>query len=413
MRAPFSRTSCNSHGFSSLALGIAVIVALAAPIATQSGASAAASPVGLGTAGNYEVLAGTSVNNTGLSQITGNLGVSPGTGLTGFPPGVITGVQDVGDAAAVQAQSDLNAAYSDAAGQTPASSVSGDLGGATLTPGVYNAATTLSITGTLTLDAQGDPDAVFILQIGTTLTTASGSDVVLTDGAEPDNVFWQVGTTATLGANSTMAGNILALTSITAMTGATVDGRALVINGAVILDDTTISLSPGSLGLTVPATLSWADTLNGHDQSVVDTNTSDQAYTVIDGTGTGAGWTVTAEATPFTGSTTGAVLPDATVFETNGDPSSESDTSVPAAQCVTGSDCTLPTPSGSIAYPVQITVASSGTGRPAAIYDAKTGTGMGGIVIADVGWWLNIPANARADTYTSTITLAIDSGPAS
>jgi Ice-binding-like/WxL domain surface cell wall-binding len=410
MRAAFTRASCNPRGFSWLTLGIAVMVAMAVLIATQCGASAAQSPVSLGTAGNYKVLAGTTVTSTGLTQIDGNLGVSPGTVLTGFPPGTITGAQDVDDAASGQAQSDLTAAYSDAAGRAPTTSVSGDIGGATLTPGVYNAASTLGITGTLTLDAQGDPDGVFIFQIGTTLNTASDSNVVLTDGAQADNVFWKVGSAATLGEHSTIAGNILAMTSITAITGAAVYGRVLVINGTITLDDNTISL--GSVSLTAPATLSWTDTLNGYDQSVVDTNTSDQAYTVVDATGTGAGWTVTAEATPFTGRATGAVLPDATVFETNGDPASESDTSVPAASCATGSSCTLPTPSGSIAYPVQITVAGSGTGQPVVIYDAKAGSGIGAIVIADVGWWLNIPANARKDTYTSTITLAIDSGPA-
>jgi hypothetical protein len=410
MRAPFSRASGNPHGFSSLALGIAVLVAMAAPIAAQTGASAAQLPVNLGTAGNYEVLAGTSVTNTGLSKITGNLGVSPGTGLIGFPPGTITGTQDVGDAAAVQAQSDLDAAFSDAAGRAPAVTVAGDLGGQTLTPGVYNAATTLGITGTLTLDAQGDAGGVFIIQTGTTLTTAAGSNVVLTGGAQPANVFWQIGTTATLGANSTMVGSIMALTSITAITGAAVYGRMLVLNGAIVLDGNAIIAGP--LGLTPPA-LNWTDTLNGHNQSVVDTNTSDQVYTVDDATGTGAGWTVTAEATPFTGRSTGAVLPDATVFAVNGDPASESDTKVPVAQCATGSGCTLPTPSGTIAYPVQITVADSGTGQPVTIYDAKAGTGMGPIVITDVGWWLNIPANTRADTYTSTITLAVDSGPGS
>ena len=241
MRATFSRGSRNPHGFSPLALGIAVIVAMAALIATQSGASAAQSPVSLGTAGNYEVLAGTLVTNTGLSQITGNLGVYPGTGVSGFPPGTITGTQDDGDDAAQQAQSDLTAAYSDAAGRAPAASVSGDLEGETLTPGVYNAATSLGITGTVTLDAQGDPDSVFIFQIGTTLVTASDANVALTGGAQAANVFWQVGTTVALGANSTLQGNILALTSITGTTGATVYGRALVIDGAIVLDDNTIT----------------------------------------------------------------------------------------------------------------------------------------------------------------------------
>jgi uncharacterized repeat protein (TIGR01451 family) len=135
----------------------------------------------------------------------------------------------------------LTAAYNDAAGRTPATSVSGDLGGRTLTPGAYNSASSLGLTGTLTLDAQGDPNGVFIFQMGSTLITASASQVVLTGGAQAANVFWQVGSSATLGTNSTLSGNILALTSITATTGATIHGRALAINGAVTLDSNTIT----------------------------------------------------------------------------------------------------------------------------------------------------------------------------
>lgn len=241
MKATSTRPPGHRPGFFWLAPGIALIVAMAALIVTQSGASAAQSPVNLGTAGNFAVLAGTTVTNTGPSHITGDLGVSPGTAVTGFPPGTITGTQHDGDAVALQAQSDLTAAYNDAAGRTPDTSVSGDLGGQTLTPGVYNSASSLGLTGTLTLNAQGDPGAVFIFQMGSTLITASASQVVLTGGAQASNVFWQVGSSATLGTNSTLAGNILALTSITVTTGATIAGRALARNGAVTLDTNTIS----------------------------------------------------------------------------------------------------------------------------------------------------------------------------
>jgi hypothetical protein len=136
MRATLSRGWCNPRGFSSLALGIVVIAAMPALIATQFELSDSPSLVSLGTAGNYAILAGTAVTNSGLTQITGNLGVSPGTVLTGFPPGTISGSQDVANAAAQQAQSDLTAAFSDAAGRTPTASVTGDIGGQTLTPGV-------------------------------------------------------------------------------------------------------------------------------------------------------------------------------------------------------------------------------------------------------------------------------------
>jgi len=241
MKAIFTRALGNTPGFSWLAPGLALIAAMATLIVTQSGASAAQSPVNLGTAGKFAVLAGTTVTNTGPSHITGDLGVSPGTAVTGFPPGIIAGTQHDGDAVAFQAQSDLATAYNDAAGRTPDTSVSGDLGGRTLTPGVYNSVSSLGVTGTLTLDAQGDPSAVFIFQMGSTLITAAASHVVLTGGAQASNVFWQVGSSATLGANSTLAGNILALTSITVSADATIDGRALAINGAVTLDTNTIS----------------------------------------------------------------------------------------------------------------------------------------------------------------------------
>jgi hypothetical protein len=171
-------------------------------------------------------------------------------------------------------------------------------------------------------------------------------------------------------------------------------------------------ISGGPLGIAGPTSLSWTDTLNGYNQSVADTDTSDQSYTVTDPTGTGAGWNVTVEATPFTGTNTGAVLPDSTVLETNGDPGSESGTSAPTAQCATDSTCTLPTPSGAVAYPAQIPVSADDTAQPVAIYDASSDSGMGSAVISDVGWWLNIPANTEADTYSSTIVLTVNSGPA-
>jgi hypothetical protein len=211
-------------------------------------AFAAQAPVGLGTAGSFGVLAGSTVTNTGPSTINGDLGVNPGAAITGFPPGTVNGTTHAADAVALQAQSDLTTAYNDAAGRTPAATVSGDLGGRTLVGGVYKSASTLGLTGTLTLDAQGDPNSVFIFQAGSTLITASGSRVSLVNGAQPCNVYWQVGSSATLGTSSVFAGNILALTSVSINDGVTVIGRALARNGAVTLINDTISASHCATG---------------------------------------------------------------------------------------------------------------------------------------------------------------------
>ncbi|MDT7744664.1 MAG: hypothetical protein QOE59_3742, partial [Actinomycetota bacterium] len=219
------------------AAAMTVAVAVGAPPA----ASAAEAPVGLGTAAAFGVLGGQTVTNTGPSIITGDLGVSPGAAITGFPPGLVIGTTHTADAVALQAQSDLTTAYNDAAGRTPATSVSSDLGGQTLVGGVYHSASALGLTGTLTLDAQGDPNAVFIFQAGSTLTTAPNSTVQLINGASPCNVFWQVGSSATLGTNTTFVGNVLALTSATVQTGTSVSGRVLARNGAVTLDTNMIT----------------------------------------------------------------------------------------------------------------------------------------------------------------------------
>lgn len=206
--------------------------------------------VDLGTAGSYVVLGGQTVTNTGPSVLGGDLGVSPGTAVTGFPPGVLNGTEHVADAQALAAQSDLTIAYDNAAGQATDTSVAGDLGGRTLTAGVHTASSSILLTGPLTLDAQGDPDAVFIFQIGSTLTTASGSSVVLLNGASSCNVYWQVGSSATLGTDTHFVGTIMALTSVTLDTGATVQGRALARNGAVTLDDNVLSSQTCEIGET-------------------------------------------------------------------------------------------------------------------------------------------------------------------
>lgn len=200
--------------------------------------------IDLGSADEYGVLAGSTVTNTDLTIVNGDLGVSPGTAVTGFPPGVVNGSIHAGDAAAAQAKLDLTTAYDDAAGRTTAPiTISGNIGGQTLAPGLYKSATSLEITsGDLTLDAQGDGNAVWIFQIASTLTTTSGRHVILSGGARAGNIYWQVGSSATLGTNSVFKGNILADQSITLTTGATLDGRALTRIAAVTLDASTITV---------------------------------------------------------------------------------------------------------------------------------------------------------------------------
>ena len=207
-------------------------------------AASASAQITLGTAGNFGVLAGSAVTNTGASVIAGNLGVSPGSAITGFPPGIVTppGTIHSADAIAAQAQVDLTTAYVAAATMPTLVDLTGtDLGGLTLTPGVYGFASSAQLTGTLTLDALGNPNAVFVFKTGSTLTTASGSSVRLINGGSSCNVFWQVGSSATLGTTTAFAGTIIALTSITLNTGANLSGRALARNGAATLAGNNIS----------------------------------------------------------------------------------------------------------------------------------------------------------------------------
>lgn len=207
-------------------------------------ASAAAPTVGLGGATSFAVLAGSGITNTGPSVINGNIGSYPTTSITGFPPGLVNGTNHAGDAVTQGAKTDLTTAYNDAAGRTPVTTVPTELGGTTLVPGVYrSAAGTFGITGTVTLNGQGDPNAVFVFQTASTLITATGSSVSLIGSAQSCNVFWQVGSSATLGGSTSFKGTILALTSITLVTAATIDGRALARNGAVTLDTNTITAS--------------------------------------------------------------------------------------------------------------------------------------------------------------------------
>ena len=196
----------------------------------------------LGTASSFAVLGGSTVTSTGLSLVTGDLGVWSGTAITGFPPGIVIGTIRAGDDVAAQAQSDLTTAYNLLAGLPCNTDLTGqDLGGKTLAPGVYCFSSSAQLTGTLFLDAQGNSNAVFIFQIASTLTTASNSSVVMMNGGRVCNVFWQVGSSSTLGTGTVFAGNILALASITLTTGVNLSGRALARTGAVTMDTDTVS----------------------------------------------------------------------------------------------------------------------------------------------------------------------------
>ncbi len=229
------------------AVGVLSVLTAGGLLLALAGSSQAATAVGLGTADSFAVLAGSGITNTGPTTVTGDIGTYPTTTITGSASiTLIDGVNHEGDAVTQGAKTDLTTAYNNAAGQASTVTIAAgeeDLVGRTLVPGVYTSASILELTGTLTLDAQGDPNAVFIFQAGSTLTTATSSQVVLLNDAQACNVFWQVGSSATLGTNSTFRGTILALTSITATTGVVVDGRLLASNGAVTLDTNTITRS--------------------------------------------------------------------------------------------------------------------------------------------------------------------------
>jgi hypothetical protein len=197
----------------------------------------------LGEAGSFAVLGASTVTNTGPTIVTGDLGLSPGTAVTGFPPGTLVGGSiHAADALAAQAQNDATTAYNDLADQACTTTYGPvtDVGGMTLLPGVYCFESSAAVTGTLTLNAQGNPNAVFVFKTGSTFITASGASVLVINGGQNCNVFWQVGSSATLGTTSTVRGTIIALASITLNTGATLSGRAIARTAAVTLDSNAV-----------------------------------------------------------------------------------------------------------------------------------------------------------------------------
>ncbi len=241
-------------------INVARAMALAGIVAVLGVPSVvAAQNVNLGSASNFAVLGATpNVTNTGSTVVTGDVGIYPAASITGFPPGSVNGTLHFADALARQAQTDLTTAYNDAAGRAcPAlNNLTGLVLGSggtvpTLTPGVYCFSSTAQLTGTLTLNGAG----LYIFQVGSGLTTASGSSIALTNGASACGVWWQVTSSATIGTTTSLAGNVLALLSITVNTGANVNGRLLARNGTVTLDSNAVTACSGGPGPPVPAPL--------------------------------------------------------------------------------------------------------------------------------------------------------------
>ncbi|HTN55376.1 MAG TPA: ice-binding family protein [Microbacterium sp.] len=285
-------------------------------------------PIDLGTAAAFSVLASSTVTNTGPSVINGDVGLSPGTSITGFPPGIVNGVVHATDTVAAQAQADLTTAYDVAAGLTPMASGLGDLTGASLIPGVYSGGT-LSVTGALTL--AGTAESVWIFQAASTLTIGTGAVVTVTGGASACNVFWQVGSSATIGSGAEFVGTVMADVSVTAATAATVTGRLLARTGAVTLDTNTLTAPTGCA--TPPGTVTSSPEITSaappagqvgidYDYTITSTGQPEPDYTIVGGslppglsidstTGVLSGQPTAAGAFPVTIGAANGTLPDA------------------------------------------------------------------------------------------------------
>ena len=233
----------NKISFISVPLTILMVLIMAAPTVCM----AAGQPtVNLGTTSKFAILAGSTISNTGNTIINGSVGgdvgLSPGDVFNGKASVTMSGAVHLADTVAIKAKDDLVTAYDDAAGRKPVTRIPSELGGTTLTPGTYDSADgTFQITGKLTLDAKGDPNGVFVFKTGSTLITASDSSFTLINSARFCRIFWKVGSSVTLGTNSNFVGHIFALQSITAKTGAKIQGQLLARNGAVTLDNNTIT----------------------------------------------------------------------------------------------------------------------------------------------------------------------------
>jgi hypothetical protein len=242
----------------SLVLVLFITLVFSAPIISI----AAEAPINLGTAVGYAILAGQTITNTGTTVINGNVGIAPGSAFT-QGPAIINGVIHINDAAAIQAKQDLVVAFNDAAGRLPETIIPAELGGTTLTPGYYvSSSGSFNLTGILTLDAGNDPDALFVFETASTLITATASNINLINGANSAQVFWNIGSSATLGITSHLEGTILAMESITLTTGATINGSLLARNGSVTLDSNTVGSIVGTPVIAIDKTANKTQIIN-------------------------------------------------------------------------------------------------------------------------------------------------------
>jgi len=337
-------------------------------------APTASAQISLGTAQNFGVLAGSTATNTGATTVNGNVGVSPGSAVTGFPPGVVVGgAIHSNDAVAMQAQNDLTTAYNNIAATPCTVDLTGqNLGGLTLTPGVYCFSTSAQLTGALTLDALGNANALFLFKIGSTLTTASGSSVTVINngGSSCNKVFWQVGSSATIGTGTSFTGDILALSSITLTTGANTNGRALARNGAVTLDTNNVN----SCGVSVcpiitvnPATLPNGAVGTAYNQTVTASGgTAPYVFSLSSGS-LPTGLTLNGATGAITGTptTAGTFTFTITARDANGCTGSrlyEVTIASPGCPAITLSPATLPP--GTMLFPYSQTITASGGAAP-------------------------------------------------
>lgn len=379
----FARTRLSLVAGSAIALGAAATLGLAG---TAQAATSLAGPIDLGTAGSYGVLGASTVTNTGPSVITGDVGVSPGTSITGFPPGTFTGTLHQTDAEAAQAQADTTTAFNAAAGLTPTTSGISELTGLSLSPGVYSGgALRLSNNGALTL--AGSAESVWVFQAASTLTIGSGTRITLTGGASACNVFWEVGSSATLGSAARFQGTILAKQSITATNGATVVGRLLANTAAVTLDTNTITRPTGCTQGTAPVTTTSPAITSGtpptatvgtpYGFTVTATGTPAPTFAVTSGT-LPAGLGLNTTTGRITGTPTTAGPTSFTITASNGRaPSVSAEYSVPTRAATVASPSPSATPS-----PV---ASASPSATPAAGTGTGTGSGTSGAELASTG----------------------------
>jgi hypothetical protein len=364
---------------------VTVTLLLAGQLARPAPASASDAPVALGSAASFSVLGATGVTNTGATAVTGDVGDSPSSSVVGFPPGTVGGSIHAGDGVAAQAQTDLATAYNDAAGRTPKASFAGDLNGLTFDAGVYDSSAAVSLTGTLTLDGQGDPNAVFIFQVGAALSTAAASNVDLINGAQASNVFWQVVGAVSTGASSSFTGTIMAAGAITVGANANVTGRVL-SDGTVTLSTNSIA-TPGPSGTTLSITVPAGPVdLGTYAHAAHAIAISGQLGTVeVDDTRDGSpglGWVATVSSTALT-APSAAAIPASSVSYSAG-----SITQIRGAGTYTDDD------------PSDLTTA-------VAAVTATQIVGDNAEVTWDPTLSITVPAAAAAGTYTMTITHSV------